>query len=214
MALIVFDLDGTLIDSAPDIQAIANSILASEGCSGITLQDTRNFIGNGASVFVQKMREHRKIPSGEHQRLLDMFIEQYKSAVQLTKPFAGVNKALNTLKAHGHRLGVCTNKPITPTHNVLNHLELSHYFDTVWGGDSMPVRKPDPAPLNAAFDALGDGLRVYVGDSEVDAQTALNADVSFVLYTEGYRKKPVEEVPHSTTFSNYADLPMIIDSTV
>lgn len=230
MALIVFDLDGTLIDSAPDIQAIANRILEVERCEILDLKDTRNFIGNGASVFVQKMCDYRGIPTTEHQRVLKTFVDLYETAVDLTEPYAGVSDALAVLREEGHHLGICTNKPIKPTHAVLKHLGLSDYFDTVWGGDSLTVRKPDPAPLISAFDALddshgdlrgdslgdlrGDDRKIYVGDSEVDSETAQNAKVPFVLFTEGYRKKPIQEVPHSVQFSSYSNLPGIIQNIV
>ena len=78
------------------------------------------------------------------------------------------------------------------------------------GGDSLPVRKPDPAPLHAAIDAIGAHHVLYVGDSEIDAETAHRAGVRFVLYTEGYRKTPAEEIAHARAFSDFADLPGIV----
>ena len=212
MARIVFDLDGTLIDSAPDIHNVANSVLKAVGGISITLQDTRTFIGNGASVFVEKMRKARNIPDEKHPEMLASFIEQYETAVDLTKPYANLVETLQLLKRNEHRLGICTNKPIGATHAVLKHLELTDNFETVWGGDSLSVRKPDAAPLIAAFNALDVGSQIYVGDSEVDSETAQNAKVPFVLFTEGYRKKPVQEVPHMAKFSDYSELPEIIEN--
>jgi len=207
MARIVFDLDGTLIDSAPDIHGIANALLEIEGLAPISLDQARDFIGNGAGVFVQKMRTARDIPDSEQARLLADFVARYDDAVELTLPYAGVEDALKALKAEGHILGVCTNKPINPCRAVLAHLKLDGYFDTFWGGDSLPVHKPDPAPLFAAFEALGDGPMLYVGDSDVDAETAQRANVPFFLYTEGYRKQPVAEMPHDVAFDDFAALP-------
>lgn len=211
MARIVFDLDGTLIDSAPDLHGIANAILDEEGAAPITLDQTREFIGNGAAVFVQKMRVARDIPDSEQTRLLAAFVGRYDSAVTLTVPYPGVDRALARLTTD-HRLGICTNKPIRPTLAVLRHLGLDHFFDTFWGGDSMPVHKPDPAPLHAAFEALGTGPRLYVGDSDVDAETAERANVPFLLYTEGYRKSAVSEMPHRIAFDDWDRLPgLVID---
>ncbi|MGV6811858.1 MAG: phosphoglycolate phosphatase [Brevirhabdus sp.] len=207
MARIVFDLDGTLIDSAPDIHGIANALLEKEGLEPITLDQARDFIGNGAGVFVKKMRAARNIPESEQTRLLADFVARYDDAVTLTVPYAGVEDALKALKAEGHILGICTNKPINPCRAVLEHLRLDGYFDTFWGGDSLPVHKPDPAPLFAAFEALGDGPMLYVGDSDVDAETAQRAKVPFFLYTEGYRKQPVAEMPHDVAFDDFAALP-------
>ena len=206
MARIVFDLDGTLIDSAPDLHGIANEILAAEGREPVTLDEARDYIGNGASVFVAKMRAARDLADSEHERLLAAFVGRYDTAVHLTVPYPNVEACLQALLAEGHSLGICTNKPIRPTMAVLKHLGLDRYFSTFWGGDSLPVHKPDPAPLRAAFDALPGGANIYVGDSEVDAETARRAQVPFMLFTEGYRKTPVAVMPHSAAFSDFADL--------
>lgn len=210
MARIVFDLDGTLIDSAPDIRGVGNALLAQEGLEPLTLAETRDFIGNGAAVFVARMRAARGIDEGEQARLHAAFVERYDAAVELTVLYPGVREALEALRAAGHRLGVCTNKPIRPTRAVLAHFGLDGFFETVWGGDSLSVHKPDPAPLHAAFDALGEGPMLYVGDSGVDAETAERAEVPFLLFTEGYRKLPVEEMPHHVAFSDFSALPDIV----
>lgn len=211
MARIVFDLDGTLIDSAPDIHGIANAVLAEEGLEPISLEQTRAFIGNGAQVFISRLRAARDIPDSEQTRLYEGFVGRYDTAVTLTRPYAHVPQTLSHLVEQGHRLGICTNKPIRPTHAVLQHLGLDQFFETIWGGDSLLVHKPDPAPLFAAFEALGSGPALYVGDSEVDAETAQRADVPFLLFTEGYRKRPVEEMPHHQHFSSYAGFCDMVD---
>ncbi|MGV6804817.1 MAG: phosphoglycolate phosphatase [Ruegeria sp.] len=211
MARIVFDLDGTLIDSAPDIHGIANALLAAEGKDPISLVQARDFIGNGASVFVARMRAARGMDDAEHDRLLSDFVARYDDAVTLTRPYPGVETALQQLSAQGHALGVCTNKPIRPCQAVLAHLGLDRFFQTVWGGDSLPVHKPDPAPLNAAFDALPPGPEIYVGDSGVDAETAQRALVPFLLFTEGYRKEPVAQLVHTAAFSDFSDLPGLVE---
>ncbi|MEP2781171.1 MAG: HAD-IA family hydrolase [Pseudoruegeria sp.] len=211
MACIVFDLDGTLIDSAPDINGIANRLLLANGYAEISLLQTRDFIGNGAGVFVQKMCDARGIPFERYDELLAQFIAAYDDAVHLTTPYPGVVEALIELRGAGHKLGVCTNKPIKPTRAVLNHLNLARFFDTVWGGDSLSVHKPDPAPLNAAFERLGGQNELFVGDSDVDADTALAANVPFFLFSKGYRKSPVEQIPHTVSFSDFTTLPRSIN---
>lgn len=212
-ARIVFDLDGTLIDSAPDIRGVANALLEAEGLELLTLDDTRAFVGKGAAVFIERMRAARGIPDADHHRLHQAFIARYDAAVDLTHPYPGVREALDALGA-AYALGICTNKPLSPCQAVLEHLGLDGYFATIWGGDSLATRKPDPAPLLAAFDALGDGPRIYVGDSEVDAETAERAGVPFLLFTEGYRKTPVHDLPHHAAFNDFAQLPGLVAQLV
>lgn len=210
MAAIVFDLDGTLIDSAPDIHGIANRLLAEEGHAPITLAQARSFVGMGASVFVQRMRAACGIAGDAHDDLLARFKAHYMTAVDLTRPYPGVPAALQALKDAGHDLGICTNKPIRPTEAVLAHLDLARFFDVVLGGDSLPVHKPDPAPLFAAYAALPDGPRLYVGDSEIDAATAEAAGIPFLLFTEGYRKAPVADLVHAAHFDDFACFPGLV----
>lgn len=210
MARIVFDLDGTLIDSAPDIRGIANAILEREGKEPISLPQARDFIGNGASVFVRKMREAQGIPDSDHDRILKDFTDAYVTAVDLTVPYPGVEAALVALKQAGHVLGICTNKPIVPTRAVIKHVGLEQYFDVMIGGDSLPVHKPDPAPLHKTFAQLGEGKVIYVGDSDVDAETAKRAIVPFLLFTEGYLKVPVDSLTYEKTFNDFALLPDLV----
>ncbi|MBR9652541.1 phosphoglycolate phosphatase [Thalassovita aquimarina] len=212
MARIVFDLDGTLIHSAPDIRTIANSILSEERMELISLDETIDFIGNGASVFIEKMRAARGIPDADHDRLLTVFQDRYETVLELTAPYPNVRESLAHLIVAGHRLGLCTNKPMRATRAVLSHLSLTDPLSVVYGGDSLDKRKPDPAPLLATLDDLGTGPCLYVGDSEVDAETADRAGVPFLLFTEGYRKTPAEDLPHLARFSDFAELPDLVQA--
>ena len=207
---IVFDLDGTLIDSAPDIQGIANGLLAERGLPPLSLAETKSYIGNGSPVLVTRMCAARGIDAAEEPALLARFMAAYDGAVTLTHPYPGVAEVLNQLQAAGHALGVCTNKPLRPAQHVLAHLGLEAFFGAVLGGDSLPQRKPDPAPLLATIELLDAGPRVYVGDSEVDAETAVRAGVPFLLFAKGYRKSPVTEIPHTRAFDDFADLPGLV----
>jgi len=208
-ARIVFDLDGTLIDSAADIQGIANTVLARVGAEPITLADTRSFIGEGIGAFVAKVRHARSIPDNAQDEMLNQVVALYDDAVNLTVPYPGVVDALQVL-AEQHALGICTNKLRRPCLSVLRHLRIEHYFSSIWGGDNPLGRKPDPAALLATFGELGEGPCIYVGDSEVDAETAHRAAVPFVLFTEGYRKQPVEKILHDESFSCFNDLPDLV----
>lgn len=212
---IVFDLDGTLIDSAPDINVIADTVLSGVGATGLSLAETHSFIGNGSGAFVTKMMLARDLGSAPetHARLHQQFEELYKTATDFSVLYPGVIKSLEALCDAGFRLGLCTNKPITPTHTVLNHFKLAKYFTVVAGGDSLPQRKPDPAPLLHVFEKLGvtSAPWLYVGDSEVDVETARRASVPIALFTEGYRKTPVSDLLHAYKFDNFEALAGIAD---
>lgn len=214
MARVVFDLDGTLIDSAADLQGIANGLLSGEGAAPLSLAEARDFIGNGAAVFVARMRAARGIPDSEQARLLAGFLARYDDAVEQTVTYPEVSETLAALRADRHRLGVCTNKPLRPCRSVLAHLGLLQHFDVTIGGDSLPFQKPDPAPLEAAFRELGSGPAIYVGDSEVDAETARCAGVPFLLFAGGYRKAPLAEIPHSRAFDIFSDVPALVGEIV
>lgn len=208
---IVFDLDGTLIDSAPDIHAAGIALLTEEGLPHVTLDQSRSFIGNGARVFVERLE---RATAGANQpdrtaRMQARFLDHYETAHALTRPYPGVEAALADLRGQGWQLAICTNKPLGPTRAVLAHFGWDDLFGAVIGGDSLAVIKPDPAPLRAAIAGLGGGPVVYVGDSEVDAATARAATVPFALFTEGYRKSPVAQMPHDRAFADWAELPEI-----
>ncbi|SFJ22642.1 phosphoglycolate phosphatase [Celeribacter neptunius] len=217
MTRILFDLDGTLIDSAPDIHAMANTLLAREDKDPISLDEARGFVGNGAKVFVTRMCAARSIKTSEEPRLHKDFLALYETAVELTVPYPGAIEALTALKAAGHRLGVATNKPESPARAVLEHLNMTSFFEVILGGDSCATHKPDPLMLHEGFKRLGDGPALFVGDSEIDAAAAKNANTPFLLYTEGYRKAPAESLGAAAIFSDFATLPehvtQILEST-
>ena len=214
MRAAIFDLDGTLVDSAPDIHAAANIVLADQGLAPLTLDEARRFIGAGAPVFVERMAAAR-LPAPDPDRtaaMLGHFLELYEGAVGLTRLYPGARETLERLDAEGWRLGLCTNKPEGPTRAVLAHFGLERFFPAVVGGDTFPVRKPDPAPLRHVVAALGATAPVYVGDSETDAATALAAGIPFALYTEGYRHTPVADLPHAFAFADWSRLPPWLDA--
>jgi len=206
---VIFDLDGTLIDSAPDIHAAANRLMDRHGFARFSAQETRGFIGSGVPHFIACcLHAREKAQDAELQaQLAEEFIAEYETSVTLTKVYPGVVDALSHLSSDGWIFGLCTNKPQGPTRAVLTHLGLSDYFPVIMGGDTLPVRKPDPAPLLATIHATGARSVIYVGDSEIDAETAQRANVPFALYTEGYRKTAVTEIAHAFAFSDFAHLP-------
>lgn len=211
---VIFDLDGTLVDSAPDIRAAANAALAERGIAPLTMAEARGCVGHGAAVFMERARDLRGVDAALQAPLLEAFLARYEHAVDLTELYPGVLEVLESFAKRDIPMAVCTNKPIAPTRNVLAHLGLERFFPVVVGGDSLPVRKPDPAPLHHTIAELGGGWVLYVGDSEVDAETAQRADVTFALFTEGYRKTPVGELTHAYAFDQFEALPGIFEQAL
>jgi phosphoglycolate phosphatase len=167
-----------------------------------------SFVGNGLPTLVRRVMEHFDIEDSQFSRLNERVLAIYNaSTYEHTVMYEGVREVLDCFRGKGIRLGVCTNKPEEPARHVLDALDLTQYFDVVVGGDTFDKRKPDPMPLLKAIGetALVDVL--YVGDSEVDAETAHRAGVTFALFTEGYRKTPVADIPHDIRFSTWGAFP-------
>jgi phosphoglycolate phosphatase len=209
---LVFDLDGTLIDSAPQIHAAANIVFATKGLPPFSLETVRGFIGNGVGILVSRLMAHQglKVEDSLHRNLVASFINIYEEAFDLTTLYPGVSTALPALLEDGHRLAICTNKPQGPTQAVLHHFGMTNLFSVVIGGDTLPQRKPDPAPLYAALHSLPDGKALFIGDSEVDAETSRAAGVPFALFTKGYRKAAPESLNAKLVFDDHAALPRLI----
>ncbi|WP_374643912.1 phosphoglycolate phosphatase [Tabrizicola sp.] len=209
---LVFDLDGTLIDSAPQIHAAANEVFAARGLPGFAFATVRGFIGNGVGVLVSRLLAHQGLEcEGPLQRdLVADFMKIYEQAFDLTSLYPGAAEALGDLAAAGHQLAICTNKPEAPARAVLHHFGLAKLFPVVIGGDSLARRKPDPAPLHAAIAALGPARTLFIGDSEIDAETAQAADVPLALFSGGYRKAVPEEMGARLVFDHHAALPRLI----
>jgi phosphoglycolate phosphatase len=211
-ATLMFDLDGTLIDSLPDIAAAANRMLQDEGRPPLSQDTIQKFVGNGLPKLVERVIRHCDMPLDRHAELTERTLAHYSAASStLTVLYPGVSEALQQLRDMGCVLGICTNKPESPARDILRDLDLAHHFETVFGGDTLNTRKPDPAHLHASFAAVtSTGPQLFIGDSEVDAETAQRAQVPFLLFTEGYRKSPVSEIPHALNYDHNEKLPSLV----
>lgn len=209
---LIFDLDGTLIDSAPAIHAVSNAVLVARGFPALSREEVRGFVGRGVPHLVRcLLARHGADPDGPlYAPVHDDLIRRYETEVEGNTLYPGVIAALERLAGMGCALGIATNKPLRPAMAAIRHVGLDRFFPVVLGGDSLPTRKPDPAMLHVAADRLGRARVLYVGDSEVDADSAANAGLPFVLFTEGYRKTPVDALPHAAGFDHFDRLPAIV----
>jgi phosphoglycolate phosphatase len=211
--LVVFDLDGTLIDSAPDMHRAVNRMLADLGCAPLTLPDIRSMVGDGASALVARALAARHCVNADPTEALEQFLQHYEAdPTTVTRPFPGVPETLKRLQTSGLTLAVCTNKPARLTKTILERLGLAQYFVRIVAGDSLPFRKPDPRALLALVTGFGmpAAATLMVGDSEVDAATAHAANVPFVLMTYGYHRGPIEDISSVATLDHFRELATLL----
>lgn len=213
MARIIFDLDGTLVHSIPTLCAAGNTLLNKIGRPEIDADTYAGFVGRGIPHQVKSLLEHTGgVPGGTLAPHLARFRQIYDaSPSDGTVPYAAVLETLEKLRRYGHALGVCTQKPETPTRAILSDLGLAEMISGVTTGDSLDVLKPDPAMLAHTAGQLGEGPIIYVGDSETDAKTAANAKVPFLLYAFGYRNSPLGEITNDGVFGDFRELPAMIE---
>ncbi len=192
----LFDLDGTLVDSAPDLAAAVDQMLEHLGRSPVGIDRVRDWVGNGASVLVRRAlaRQTDWEPAQPKDDALfnDALAIFFHAYEQINGRHAvvydGVEACLAKLKEHGCKLAVVTNKPEQFVAPLLEQMGLDHWFDLSVGGDTLPVKKPDPTPLLHAMEALGGtrGTTVMVGDSSADIDAALAAGLPCVAVRYGY----------------------------
>ena len=204
---IIFDLDGTLIHSAPDLHSAANATLNALGRETLDLPTVISFIGNG----VEKLVERSLNATGGYnaplrQAALDLFLKSYnQNMTTLTRPYPGVVSALHAFRDTGVPLGICTNKPTKPAQEICDRLDLTQFFTVIAGAEDGHAKKPDPAPLLGCIKDLRvqPSETLYVGDSAIDWLTARNADVPFRLFAKGYLNAPLADLPIADRFDDW-----------
>src|SRR5262245_41036783 len=195
-AIVVFDLDGTLVDTAPDLVDTLNAVFAQEGLPKVPFDRARNLIGSGARRMIERglQAEGRSCPPAELERLYAQFIDYYSAHIaDRSRPFPGLERALDDLNAAGVGLAVCTNKLEWLSVRLLDTLDLSRRFMAICGQDAFGVQKPHPYILRKTILQAGGRLEraVMVGDSGNDIRTAQAAGVPVVAVDFGYTDVPV-----------------------
>lgn len=207
---VIFDLDGTLIDTAPAITCALNRVVVTRGGEEITVDTVRKLVSRGAPELVATALGHCAISP-------ERDLRDFRSAYGALAPshhnlYPAAMETLQFLNEKGIRLGLCTNKPQGLTNNLLNKLDLSPLFAAVIGGDVVHRAKPHPGHLLAVLSALEVTPNdvFFVGDSEVDAQTARDAEVTFVLAGYGYPSVPLEMIPCWKHIAGLSEIPALL----
>lgn len=218
-AAVIFDLDGTLVDSAPDIRAVLNAVLEEDGRPQLDLGAVIAMIGDGAGKLLERaLNATGGVPAEGIAPLLRRFRERYDAEpVVRTRPYPQVPEVLAAMQAGGIRLGVCTNKPEAATLGTLKAVGLDGYFGAVVASGTLPggVTKPDARMLHATLAALGvvpGEAAVMVGDAINDIKVARNAGLPVVLRAGGYTVEPADRLGADAVFTDYADLPATLDT--
>ena len=212
MSSIVFDLDGTLIDSLPDVIGAMNTLLSEEARRPIAVAEGRRMVGEGAVAMVERAfaATGDAVEGAELQALTDRYVGHYRATpVKETTIYPGVLDVLQHFADEGIVMGVCTNKPHGMSRIVLDALGMDRYFTSVIGGDVLEVKKPDATHVFAVLDEMGvarDGA-VFVGDSPTDMTAARNAGLPSVAVAYGYSKVPAEELDADVLIQEFSALP-------
>jgi phosphoglycolate phosphatase len=211
-AVIAFDLDGTLIDTAPDLVGTLNVLLAEEGLPVLPLPEVRTMIGRGAMAMLERgfTAAGETLTPERRPILFERFIDLYTARIaDESRPYPGLIQTLDDLAAAGAILAVCTNKRTSLSVALLDALGLSARFAAIVGPDAAPAAKPDPRHLTTAIAAAGGrpGHALMVGDSQTDFDAARAAGVPVALVTFGYTEIPVADLRPDALIDHYSELP-------
>ncbi len=207
---LVFDLDGTLIHSAPDLAAALNKVLTDADRDPVTLDQVTRMIGDGVAVLVERGFAATGGAPDDPGHHLDRFHHHYNNAAaDLTTLYPGVMDTLHALTEAGYRMALCTNKPARATAAVLEAFGLAGFFEAVAGGDTFAVRKPSPGHLLGLLKQMDADPEhtVMIGDSPNDVQVALNAAVSVIAVAYGYRRVPAEDMGADILIEHFHQVP-------
>ena len=210
---ILFDLDGTLVDTAPDLMGAHNHVMKKFGYPQKRLGDIKHIAGRGAWIMMQRTFRDEIKDEKLKKAMVKEFIDYYaKNIDKGSKPIKGVVNFLEWAKSNQILMGVCTNKQERLAIDLLKKINLSQYFEYIAGCDTFEFNKPDPRHLTNVIEIIGGSVNksIMVGDSEVDSQSAQNAKIPFILVEEGYTEKNVSEIPHKTLIIKFLNFESIV----
>ncbi|UAK26731.1 phosphoglycolate phosphatase [Sphingomonas nostoxanthinifaciens] len=193
-AVVVFDLDGTLADTAPDLTAALNHALEALGRAPVPPESVRAMVGHGARALLERgLAATGEVNEDLVERGFPIFLDHYRAHIaDGSRPYPGVEAALDALSARGVRLAICTNKLEDLARMFVSAIGWDGRFAAIVGGDTLPQRKPDPAPVHAAIAQAGGGTAAFVGDSISDTDAARAAGIPCVAVTFGFTDRPPE----------------------
>jgi phosphoglycolate phosphatase len=213
-ATIVFDLDGTLVDTAPDLTNALNDVLTRRGHAPISVETIRACVGHGARIMIEEGLRRAGAEDDVDQMLAEFLVHYAANIASESRPYPGAVAALESLAAQGARLAVCTNKREHLSRRLLEALQLEGYFGAIAGRDTFAVSKPDPGHLTGVIALAGGTPRraLMVGDSEVDIRTAKSASVPMILVSFGYAASPLDGFAPEVVIDRFAELEVHADA--
>ena len=212
---ILFDLDGTIVNTAPDLMAAHNHVMKKFGHTEKKLSEIKSLAGRGAWVMMQRSFKEEIKDEKTKNEMTKEFIDFYaKNIDRDSKPINGVIEFLEWAKGKKISMAVCTNKQERLAVDLLKKLDMSKYFEYIAGADTFEFNKPDPRHLTNVVEIIGGDLKktIMVGDSEVDANSAHNAKLPFVLVKDGYTEKNENEIKHDELISDFIGFEKIIET--
>ncbi|PHS37657.1 MAG: phosphoglycolate phosphatase [Robiginitomaculum sp.] len=207
---ITFDLDGTLVDTAPDLVRVLNQVIAPDGLAAVAVEDARSMIGFGSMAMIRRAYEQAgiKLPDKHAVKIQQKFLALYAQGLtQVSKAYPGVPETLAALKRSGARLTVCTNKPGIMARPLLEQLGLAQFFDRIIGSGDTPATKPSPEHIFTAVGHRGLGNIVMVGDGAPDVFAARAAKVPVILMSYGYSPISLHTFGADAVLRNFRELP-------
>jgi phosphoglycolate phosphatase len=209
--IIVFDLDGTLVDTAPDLMSSLNHTLETARLDAVSEPSFRQFVGNGGRVMIERAfaAQNKELSTSELDRLLKVFLEHYTANIPgRSQPFPGVTGTIERFEAEGYLLAICTNKYEANSLSLIEALGLSRHFSANCGQDTFPFRKPDPRHLTETILKAGGDPRnaIMVGDSRTDIDTAKAAGIPVIAVDFGYTDRHVREFDPSVIVSHFDEI--------